>query len=125
MLGRSIHRGTAKSNERGESDDQRNTTDQARMASVRTCDPALIGGLLNDRTDLSRGVALITSRASHEMVQKAASVGIEMLIAVSAPTTLAVRLAKDTGVTRIAFARGERYTVCSGSERIIAHEALV
>lgn len=85
----------------------------------------LIGGLLNDRTDFSTGVALITSRASHEMVQKAASVGIEMLIAVSAPTTLAVRLAKDTGVTLIAFARGGRYTVYSGSERIIPHEALV
>lgn len=78
----------------------------------------LIGCLLNDRTDFAKGVALITSRASHEMVQKAASVGIEMLIAVSAPTTLAVRLAKETGVTLIAFARGERYTVYSGHERI-------
>lgn len=79
----------------------------------------LIGCLLNDRTDFSRGFALITSRASHEMVQKAASVGIEALVAVSAPTTLAVRLAETANVTLIAFARGERYTVYSGHERMI------
>ncbi|MFO7190475.1 MAG: formate dehydrogenase accessory sulfurtransferase FdhD [Pseudomonadota bacterium] len=81
----------------------------------------LIGCLLNDRADLDKGFALITSRASHEMVQKAASVGIQMLVAVSAPTTLAVRLASETGVTLIAFARNNRYTVYSGSERIVTH----
>lgn len=82
----------------------------------------LVGCLLNDRTDFSRGFALITSRASHEMVQKAASVGIEALIAVSAPTTLAVRLAETANVTLIAFARAKRYTVYSGHERVIGAE---
>lgn len=83
----------------------------------------LIGCLLNDRCDFSAGFALITSRASHEMVQKAASVGIQMLVAVSAPTTLAVRLATETGVTLIAFARNERYTIYSDRERIEAPTA--
>lgn len=85
----------------------------------------LIGSLLNDRADFGAGMALITSRASHEMVQKAATVGIQVLIAVSAPTMLAVNLAQETGVTLIAFARGERYTVYSGSERITREEALI
>jgi len=84
----------------------------------------LIGCLLNDKTDFSQGFALITSRASHEMVQKAASVGIQLLIAVSAPTTLAVKLAEETGVTLVAFARGERYTVYSGHHRIQAMEEI-
>ena len=82
----------------------------------------LIGSLLNEQADFSRGIALITSRASHEMVQKAAAVGIQILAAVSAPTMLAVKLAQETDVTLIAFARGERYTIYSGRERVVAAE---
>lgn len=69
----------------------------------------LIGGLTYLRTDLSKGFALITSRASVEMVQKAATAGISALVAISAPTALAARTAQDCGMTLVAFARGEEF----------------
>lgn len=51
------------------------------------------------------GAALVTSRASYEMVQKCATVGIGFLAAVSAPTALAIRLAQQTGVNLVGFVR--------------------
>lgn len=85
----------------------------------------LIGSLLGDRVDFGAGFAIITSRASHEMVQKAAVVGMQVLVAVSAPTALAVKLAQATGMTLIAFARNGRYTVYTGAERIRCEVATV
>jgi len=61
------------------------------------------------------GFAVITSRASSEMVQKAASFGIPLLAAMSAPTDLAVRLAADCGLTLIGFVRGSSHTVYAGT----------
>lgn len=69
----------------------------------------LIGGLTHDGVDLAGGFALITSRASVEMVQKAATVGISALVAISAPTALAVRTAQACGLTLVAFARGDDF----------------
>ena len=69
----------------------------------------LIGGLHMGRADLDDGFVLITSRASVEMVQKAATVGIAALVAISAPTALAVRTAQDCGLTLVAFARGDDF----------------
>lgn len=76
----------------------------------------LIGHLLGSGQDLSRGFLLITSRASYEMVQKAASVGMPVLVAISAPTAYAVRLAEEAGITLLGFARGDRHVVyaCPG-----------
>lgn len=76
----------------------------------------LIGHLLLTRQDLSRGFLLITSRASYEMVQKAASVGMAIVVAISAPTAYAVRLAEEAGITLIGFARGDHHVVyaCPG-----------
>jgi FdhD protein len=54
---------------------------------------------------------VITSRASYEMVQKAAMAGIGLLAAVSAPTALAVRIASEARVTLAGFVRGERCMV--------------
>jgi FdhD protein len=59
----------------------------------------LIGGLATAGSLGMPGFAVITSRLSVEMVQKAATVGLEILIALSAPTTLAVDLARDCGLT--------------------------
>ena len=53
----------------------------------------MIGALVRARLDASAGYALITSRASFEMVQKAAAVGIAIVVAVSAPTAMAIRTA--------------------------------
>jgi FdhD protein len=69
----------------------------------------LIGGLSGAATDLAGGFALITSRASVEMVQKAATVGISALVAISAPTALAARTAQACGLTLVAFARGDEF----------------
>ncbi|HLF97779.1 MAG TPA: formate dehydrogenase accessory sulfurtransferase FdhD [Methylococcaceae bacterium] len=78
----------------------------------------LIGTLARSRTDFSSGLALVTSRASFELVQKCASVGIATLAAISAPTALAVRLAEETGLTLIGFARDTRHVIYSHRWRL-------
>ena len=80
----------------------------------------LIGALARQRIDTSDGIAMLTSRASSEMVQKSATVGIPMLAAISAPTGLAVRIAEDTGVTLIAWLRADRFSVYTHQERLRA-----
>src|SRR5580698_836547 len=77
-----------------------------------------IGALVRAEADLSRGYMLITSRASFEMVQKSATVGIAFLAAFSAPTAFAVRLAQQTGLTLVAFARRDRHVVYANPERL-------
>ena len=64
------------------------------------------------------GALVISSRASYEMVQKAAMCGIEIIFAVSAPTALAVELARDCGITLAAFCRRSRANVYSHPERL-------
>ncbi len=71
----------------------------------------LIGALVRARIDRSVGFALITSRASVEMVQKAASAGMTVLAAVSAPTSLALEVAERCGLTLVGFARGANFSV--------------
>ena len=60
------------------------------------------------------GFVLITSRASYEIVHKTATVGIGLVAAISAPTGLAIDMAARTGLTLVAFARGEAMTVYAG-----------
>jgi FdhD protein len=64
------------------------------------------------------GFCAITSRASFEMVQKAARVGFPLLAAISAPTALAARLAAESGITLVAFARGDRMTCFAHPQRL-------
>ncbi|GAA0912208.1 formate dehydrogenase accessory sulfurtransferase FdhD [Rothia nasimurium] len=78
----------------------------------------LIGAMLVANVDPQAGFALITSRASYEMVTKAATAGITTLVAISAPTALAVQLAKRCGVTLAGFARPGRFNVYSHPQRI-------
>jgi len=78
----------------------------------------LIGTRLRAGQDFADGFLLMTSRASYEIVQKAATVGISVVAAVSAPTGMAVRMAEAAGVTLIGFARGERYSVYSHPGRV-------
>ncbi|TFI17891.1 formate dehydrogenase accessory sulfurtransferase FdhD, partial [Herbaspirillum sp. 3C11] len=79
----------------------------------------LIGALAEDKQDFSAGAVIITSRASYEMVQKAATVGIGFIAAISAPTALAIRLAKETDVTLIGFVRRQGHVVYAGPHRLI------
>lgn len=78
----------------------------------------LIGGLFRQNFDPSAGFALVSSRASYEMVYKAAAAGIELLAAVSAPTTLAVEFAERCGLTLVGFARPGRHNVYTSDHRI-------
>jgi formate dehydrogenase accessory protein FdhD len=78
----------------------------------------LIGHLYQTGFDSSDGFLLISSRASYEMVYKAASAGIEVLVAVSAATTLAVDIANRSGITMIGFARPGRHTIYTFNGRI-------
>jgi FdhD protein len=78
----------------------------------------LIGALARGRFDPAGGFALVTSRASCEMVQKAASAGIGLLAAVSAPTAFAARLAEEAGLTLVAWVRAGRLTVYSHPENL-------
>ena len=61
---------------------------------------------------------LISSRASYELVLKTAVMGVGMLVAVSAPTSLAVRLAEQVNITLVGFARSGRHMVYSHPQRI-------
>jgi len=78
-----------------------------------------IGALVRSGAERSEGYMLITSRASFEMVQKSATVGISLLAAFSAPTAFAVRLAHKTGLTLVAFARRDRHVVYAHPERLV------
>ncbi len=73
----------------------------------------LIGAMAREVMDPVAGFALITSRCSVEMVQKAVTLGMPCLVAISAPTTLALRLAAEAGLSLIAFARADSLTVYS------------
>jgi FdhD protein len=83
----------------------------------------LIGALAHARVDVRAGFVLVTSRASYEMVQKAATVGITLLAAISAPTALAIHLADETGLTLIGFARGDSHVVYAQPQRVVDTES--
>jgi FdhD protein len=74
----------------------------------------------NDRIPLSTSVLLISGRASFEITQKAVMAGIPVLAAVSAPSSLAVDLAGHSGVTLVAFLRGDSMNVYTRADRIKA-----
>lgn len=78
----------------------------------------LIGAMTRQRINVQDGFLLMTSRASVELVQKAATVGISALVAISAPTALAVRTARDCGMILLAFARGEEFVIYTNNQNI-------
>ncbi len=71
------------------------------------------------RNDKPKGFIIVTSRASFEMVQKTVICGVEMLIAISAPTSLAVTMAESANLSLVGFARENRATIYSGEERFV------
>lgn len=71
------------------------------------------------KADKPQGFIVVTSRASYEMVQKTVSCGIEMLVAISAATDLAVQMAEQYNLTLVGFARESRATIYSGKERLL------
>ncbi|QDW36124.1 formate dehydrogenase accessory sulfurtransferase FdhD [Bradyrhizobium sp. KBS0727] len=78
----------------------------------------LAGALIGCNRDRSSGAVLLTSRVSVEMVQKTAMIGVPVLVAVSAPTTLAIETADQAGITLIAVARDDGYEIFTHPDRI-------
>ena len=78
----------------------------------------LIGRLYRDQVRASDGLVVLTSRVSVEMVQKAAVAGAPVVVAVSAPTTLALETADQAGITLVAIARADGFEVFTHPHRI-------
>jgi len=83
----------------------------------------LAGALARDATPAGDGMVLLTSRVSVEMVQKTAAMGAAVMVAVSAPTALAVRMAETAGITLVAVARSDGFEIFTRPERIAATAA--
>ena len=76
--------------------------------------------LRSGRLPLAGCVLLVSGRASFELVQKAVMIGVPVLAAVSAPSSLAASLATETGLTLVGFLRGSGMNVYAGAERVLA-----
>jgi FdhD protein len=84
----------------------------------------LAGALSHSRIPGRSGMLLLTSRVSVEMVQKAAAIDLPFVVAVSAPTALAVRTAEAAGITLVAIARSDGFEVFTHPYRIAAEAAV-
>ena len=73
---------------------------------------------LDGRLPLAEHILMVSGRTSFEILQKAVMAGVPVVCAVSAPSTLAVSVAREFGVTLIGFLRGERFNVYAGAERV-------
>ena len=78
----------------------------------------LIGAAARAGLDPAATLVLLTSRCSTEMVQKAATAGYSTMVTISGPTSLAIELAEEAGISLVAFARGDQFTVYSHPDRI-------
>lgn len=79
----------------------------------------LIGALARSDRVAADGILLLTSRVSVEMVQKAARAGFGILVAVSAPTTLAIKTAREANLTLAAVARADGFEIFTHPDRIV------
>src|SRR6202042_2879508 len=80
----------------------------------------LAGALAQQKVAAGDGMVLLTSRVSVEMVQKTAAIGAPLMVAVSTPTALAVRMAETAGITLCAIARADGFEIFTHPERIIS-----
>ena len=84
----------------------------------------LIGHGFRTGLDPSTGMAIVTSRCSFEMVEKAAVAGFQVIVAISAPTALALRKAEEAGLTLVALARADGHAVFTNPQRILDQVAI-
>jgi FdhD protein len=84
----------------------------------------LVGwSLLQGLLPLNQHVLLVSGRSSFEIMQKAVAAGVPIVCAISAPSSLAVELARDFGMTLVGFLRGRRFNIYSGHDRVAAAAA--
>ncbi|WP_459089981.1 formate dehydrogenase accessory sulfurtransferase FdhD [Mesorhizobium sp. A556] len=83
----------------------------------------LAGAMAKAGIDGGSGAVVITSRVSVEMVQKTAAIGSPFIIAVSAPTALAIRTAEEAGMTLVALVRGDEFDIFTHPDRIVSGAA--
>ena len=79
----------------------------------------LAGALARAGIDGPTGAVVVTSRVSVEMVQKTAAIGSAFIMAVSAPTALAIRTAEEAGMTLVALVRGEEFDIFTHPDRVV------
>jgi FdhD protein len=82
----------------------------------------LAGALAQSGSSAAQGAILLTSRVSVELVQKAAMLAAPVVVAVSVPTALALRMAEEAGITLVAVARDDGFEVFTHGDRILALE---
>jgi FdhD protein len=83
----------------------------------------LVGwALLEGRLPLSEHVVMVSGRSSFEILQKCLTAGVPVVCAISAPSSLAVDVARQFGITLVGFLRGNRFNVYSGHERILTRD---
>ena len=88
-------------------------------------DKLLGAQFLAGNAPLSRHLLFLSGRASFELVQKALVAGVPMIVAVGAPSSLAVELAKRFNISLVGFARGERFNIYNGASRVNATARVV
>jgi FdhD protein len=81
----------------------------------------LVGwAMLDGRLPFARQVLMVSGRTSYEILQKAVTARVPIVASVSAPSSLAVELAREFGVTLVGFLRGDHANVYSSAERILS-----
>ncbi len=79
----------------------------------------LVGAaVLSDELPLNNHIVMVSGRSSFEILQKCLAAGVPVVCAVSAPSSLAVALAQEFGITLVGFLRGEQFNIYNGKERI-------